>query len=108
MVFQNITKKDSYSIFVNITIGGFTKEKVTISASGTRVRTLELQGGEIIMGELIEDLKGGKSVNMQINYEKEIIASYDMIQEGSFTLNVWEYSRWKCNTFMGSISVPLI
>ena len=36
-----------------------------------------------------------------------MIASYAMIEKGTLSFEVWNTNRWKFNTFLGSISLPL-
>lgn len=51
--------------------------------------------------EIIKDIEKESRMKVEKFFETEIHASYNMLRQRSLIIEVWEYSRWTLNKFLG-------
>ena len=104
--FHNL-QKDYLTIFLQFIIGKDLKKEVFVTAMGRQTKYIQTTSGLRFKSELLKAVEHGECRNVDVNYEKEYRASYDMLEEDNLTIQAWSYNRWRVNSFMGKYSNSL-
>jgi len=57
--------------------------------------------------EIIKDIEKESKEKVMKFFETEIHSSYNMLRQRSLLIEVWEYSRWSLNKYLGKYEIKL-
>ena len=104
--FHNL-QKEFLTIFLQFIIGKDLEKEVYVTATGRQTKYIQTTSGLRFKSELLKAVEHGELRNVNVSYENEYRASYDMLEEENLTIQAWSYNRWRVNNFMGKYSLPL-
>ena len=103
-------QKDNISIFLVFKIG--VKSKIGQRRRGEQI----LKDADIVDNgksyrqfktEIIKDIEKESREKVLKFFETEVHASYNMLRQRSLLIEVWEYSRWSLNKYLGKYEIKL-
>ena len=105
MKVQNL-QEGSQDIFIDMIIGGFREDEVA-NPSGKREKQIVGERGPNFKTELLRGVEKEEVRPVKQRFDGEHHASYIMVQEEELQIEVWQFSKFKLNEFMGSFSMKL-
>ena len=100
--FHNL-QKEILNVFLQFIIGKDLIKKGSITALGRQTTYIQTSEGARFKTELLKAVEHGEIRNINVSYDSEYRGTYEMLAEENLTVQVWDYSKWRLNKYLGNI-----
>lgn len=100
--FHNL-QKEILNVFLQFIIGKDLIKKVSVTALGRQTTYIQTSEGTRFKTELLKAVEHGEIRNINVSYDSEYRGTYEMLAEENLTVQVWDYSKWRLNKYLGNI-----
>lgn len=99
---------DPITIFIVMTFGGTFKKETITTEDGALKEITTGKRGRSFMSELQMNIPKNEHRDLKLRVNTKYRGTYADIQKQSMDIQIWSYSRWVANSFLGGKSIPFV